>query len=205
MVYLKYKAIIFLCAIFFVIFGSYVVYNQFINVPLIETKTEIDARMLEASVRQIAELSTLGFYYSKVGEFSEQSTLKLFGGEIGIPGTKKSFLIVYDGEMKLGIDANAIKIDVRDNTIFITLPETKVLSHVVHEDSVRVYDESSGIFTSMSVSDYTNFIAVQKKEKEDSLDESNLLGQAKTNAQNAILNLLHIFPGVAGEYTIQFK
>ncbi|MCL2717401.1 MAG: DUF4230 domain-containing protein [Lachnospiraceae bacterium] len=202
--YRKYKSTVNLCLLFIFVLGFYFFTQPDRLRPSIETKIEIDSTLLRKSIQQITELSTLGFYYSEIGDFSEQKTLSLFGGEINIPGTRKSFLIVYDGEMKLGIDTGEMEIDIRDRIIIITLPEPKVLSHVVYEDSVQIYDESAGIFTRLSISDYTDFIAEQKQEKEDSLIGSSLLEQAAANAEEAIMGLLLVFPGVADEYTVLF-
>ena len=179
--------------------------NWLAFLPSVETRTEIDFRGLEASVQQIAKLATLTYHYTEIGIFSERTFFSIFGMYIGVPGTSKSFTMVYDGEILLGVDASQITIDVQDRVVFITLPEAIILSHVIHEDSVQVLDEHAGIFNRMSISDYPDFIAMQKQEKEESIAERGLPEQARINAQEAISSFLMAFPGIAGEYTLQFN
>jgi hypothetical protein len=172
--------------------------------PVIEEKNEIDITTIEESIRTIAELATLSHNYTDVCAFSEQKTMTLFGVEFTLPGTTKSFIICYDGEMKIGVDASQISVRADDGHITLTLPKAKVLSHVIKEDSVKLLDEKSGLFNPISVTDYTGFITEQKQSMEDKALSSGLFTQAQDNAEAQIRGLLLLLPGIAEEYEVDF-
>ena len=173
--------------------------------PVIEEKKEIDVTRIEESIRTIAELATLSHNYTDVCMFSEQKTMTWFGKEFALPGTKKLFIISYDGEMKIGIDASQISVRASEGLITLSMPKAKVLSHVIKEDSVKLLDEKSGLFNPISVTDYTDFIAEQKQYMEEKAQSNDLFTQAQENAETQIKALLLALPGIEGEYEIKFS
>lgn len=172
--------------------------------PVIEVKTEINVKVIEESIRSIAELATLTYGYSDVGLFSEQHSMSLFGKEIGLLGTKKSFIITYDGEMKFGIDLSLISIEDADNILTVMLPPAQILSHTIKEDSIMLLDEKSGLFNHFSITDYMDFMVEQKEKMETRALERNYFEQAQTNAELQIEAFILSIPGVAEEYKIRF-
>jgi hypothetical protein len=168
-------------------------------------KIVIEPKVLEQNIRTIAEYATISHKYTDVAVFSEQTTVKLFNYEFAIPGTAKSFIILYDGEIKIGIDASQIEIDITRNEINIFLPSAYILSHVIKEDSVKVLDERSGLFNALGIMDYTTFVTEQKQEMEKRADLYGLYEQAQKNAELQIETLILSLPGIAGEYTICFR
>ena len=193
-------AVLITLALFFAVYA-----NMQNSAPLAVTTTEVDSRLLEMNIRQVAELATLVYHYTDVGVFEEQTTISIFGRSFSLPGTSKNFIIMYDGDMRLGIDISQIAIRVSDFDIFISLPTAEVLSHTIHEGSVQVLDENAGIFNRWSVSDYPNFIDRQKQEKEYSLIAGGLLEEASANAQEAILRLLSSMPELTDDYRFIFE
>ena len=173
--------------------------------PVIEEKTEIDITTIEESIRSIAELATLSYTYTDVCTFSDQKTMSFFGMELTLPGTTKSFIICYDGNMKIGIDASQISVRVYGERITLSMPQAQVLSHAIDEDSVQLLDEKSGLFNPISVTDYTGFITERKQEMEDKARSNDLFTQAQDNAEMQLKALLLTLPGIAGEYTIDFS
>ena len=174
------------------------------RLPVFGSKTKIEADTIKESIKTIAELATLSYSYTDVGLFSDKKTVTLFGNEIGIIGTDKSFIISYDGEVKMGLDVSQISVEVKDKRIIITMPPIKILSHVVNEKSVKLLDEKSGLFNSISVKDYTNFIAEQKQKMDEKVHENGLFSQAQTNAEAQIKALLLAIPGISEEYKVEF-
>lgn len=173
-------------------------------IPVISDKTFIDVKVIEENLRTIAELSTLTYTYSDVGIFSDQKTLSMFGNEIGIIGTKKSFIITYDGEMKFGIDLSKVFISENGDVLTITIPEVQMFSHEIKEDSISLLDEKTGLFTSSSVKDYADFMVQQKDKMENRALEKNFYSQAKLNAELQIKSFINAIPGVSEEYRIRF-
>lgn len=89
------------------------------------------------------------------------------------------------------------------SVITISLPEVKVLSNVIDESSIEVYDETKNLFNPISIEDYTVFATQQKERVEDEAIENGLLSEAATKAQAAIRQLLQMVPSVAEKYTIE--
>lgn len=174
-------------------------------IPVIAETATVDVKIIEENLRSIAELVTLTYTYSDVGTFSEQKTFSLFGKEFEIWGTKKSFIITYDGEMKFGIDLSQVSIDESDNILTVTLPPPQMFSHEIKEDSISLLDEKTGLFSSFSMTDYSDFMTEQKDKMERRAAERELLSQAQSNAEEQIkLFVSAILGDVSEEYEIQF-
>merc|ERR1712232_604284 len=108
----------------------------------------------------MGELTTLKYHYKNVASFENSQQLQ----GMTIPFTTKSFLYTYEGEIHAGVDLDEakVKVDNQAKKITISLPETKVLSHDIDEDSVMFYDEKNSIFNPLELEDYSNF----RKEEE---------------------------------------
>lgn len=161
--------------------------------PII-TSTALTQQLQEAN-----ELTSMEYNYTKVGKF--ENSLTLNGWQI--PLTKKSFLLTYSGKLKAGVDMSAAQVSIANRVITISLPEVKVLSNIIDESSIEVYDETKNIFNPISIEDYTVFATQQKEKVEEEAIENGLLSEAATKAQNAIRQLLHMVPEVQDSYTIE--
>lgn len=161
--------------------------------PII-TSTALTQQLQEAN-----ELTSMEYNYTKVGKF--ENSLTLNGWQI--PLTKKSFLLTYSGKLKAGVDMSLAQVSVDGSVITISLPEVKVLSNVIDESSIEVYDETKNIFNPISIEDYTVFATQQKERVEDEAIENGLLSEAATKAQAAIRQLLQMVPSVTEKYTIE--
>ena len=173
--------------------------------PSIESKIEIDVKVIEDSIREMSELATLTYNYTDVGEFTEQKMGSLFGAEFALPFGKKSFIIAYDGEMKIGVDMAQVSIALTGNVITLTMPPAHIISHVVKEESVVVFDERNGLFNPISITDYATFMTEQKQVMEDAAVVAGQLTQAGVNAETQIRAFLSCLPDISDEYEIRFK
>jgi len=173
--------------------------------PALVNKTEINTKTIEESIRAISELTTLSYNYTDVGEFSDQKIVSWIGPDFSLPFGQKSFIIAYDGEMKIGIDMSLVSLDITGNTIVIDIPPAHIVSHVIKEDSVRLFDEKSGWFNPISITDYTDFIAGRKQATEEKAETDGLLDQAQKNAETQLEAFILSFPGISGEYEIKYK
>ena len=99
----------------------------------------------------------------------------------------KEFMLIYQGDVKLGYDLKEIKtsIDPITKTILIILPEPKILSHSIDFKSIQVLWEKKGWFNDIRFEDFKQFfIAEQKKYEEENNDE--LKRRAREHAQKVI-------------------
>ncbi|MGE4549130.1 MAG: DUF4230 domain-containing protein [Intestinibacillus sp.] len=155
--------------------------------------------LLSQQLVSVSELATVEYHYTNMGKFENQADF--YGWKV--PLTRKSFIISYDGVIKAGVDASQVQADVSGGIIRVTLPETKILSHEIDDDSIEIFDETKNIFNPLQISDYTGFAADQKAKIEQRALENGLLDEARTRAAEAVRGLLTRMPGIAGVYAVE--
>lgn len=146
--------------------------------PVMKEHIEVDTSIIFDKMEKILELSTMKYYYSDVVVYKNNKKLK----EFDIPFTQKSFLVKYDGYIKAGIEAGSIRIVSNDDEeIKLIIKNTKILDHVIDENSLYVYDEKSSLFNKLSFKDVIEQIASEKSNVENSLVEKGFLLEADNN------------------------
>lgn len=156
---------------------------------------------LYTQLKNISELSVLEYNYSKVGKF--ENSLSLNGWDI--PLTTKSFLLTYSGQLKAGVNMEKAVVSINDNTILIELPQVEILSNIIDEKSIEVYDETHNIFNQISINDYTKFASQQKSKVEDEAIENGILSEAATRVDHTITNMFQSVPEIKDKYTIKIS
>ncbi|KAA9291855.1 DUF4230 domain-containing protein [Aerococcus urinae] len=163
-----------------------------------DSQTEITSELVGNRLEQAKELTTTKYFYTNTASFENQR--KFYNWNL--PFTTKKFIVSYDGVIHVGIDLSAIDVKVQDQTIDVTLPEVKILSHDIDSDSVKVFDEEASIFNKMTVDDYANFTNEQKKASEEEAKDKGLLEAAKQNTERTIKEILNMDPTIQKNYTI---
>lgn len=83
-------------------------------------------------MRSICELATLDCYYHNVAKYKEEDAERF------LAFTKdKHFWIEYSGQVKIGIDASQITLQVSDDVVTVGIPPAKVLSCKVDETTLN--------------------------------------------------------------------
>lgn len=162
-----------------------------------ESEPEITSALLGQRLAEIQELATQEYHYTNMGRFQNQ--LDFYGWKV--PFTTKSFIVAYDGVIKAGVDLSQVKVTVENQTITVTLPEGKILSHEIDEDSLEVFDETKNIFNPIRIEDYTGFTADQRASMEKRATEEGLLTAASERARTLVEQFIAALPN-AKEYTI---
>ena len=147
---------------------------------------QIDAVVLQNQLTEIRELATVTYAYTNMAQF--ESSNDFYG--VKVPFTTKSFILTYDGTIKAGVDLDGAAVDVRGTAVTITLPEARILSHGIDEDSVEVFDEKTSIFNPFTVEDFTSFQADQKAAMEERALSRGLLEEARRKAVSSVEQLL---------------
>ena len=147
---------------------------------------QIDAVVLRSQLTEISELAVVNYHYTNMAQFENGSD---FYG-VRLPFTTKRFILTYDGIIKAGVDLSLAKVSVSGNAVTITLPEAKILSHELEEDSVEIFDQQTSIFNPFTVEDFTAFQAEQKSVMEEKALQRGLLEQAREKAVNSVRLLL---------------
>lgn len=162
-----------------------------------DTAPVITGDVIEQQLQDVQELATVEYYYTNMGRFENQ--VDFYGWKV--PFTRKSFIVSYDGVIKAGVDLADMTVKVSGNTVSVTLPAAKILSHEIPEDSLEVFDETRNLFNPIQIEDYTGFTRDQKDLLEARALENGLLTRALEKAKDAVRSLLAPMPGMA-DYTL---
>lgn len=151
-------------------------------------RTSITSEFVEQQISEISELATLHHHYRKNANFQDAKRLLEYIPDWRINKSIKEFSLVYQGDVKLGYDLKDIKILVEPNTqsIFIYLPEPKILSHSIDFESIQILWEKQGWFNNIRFEDFKQFfISEQKKYEQENSAE--LKRRAREHAMKLIL------------------
>ena len=120
--------------------------------------------------------------------------------------SSKRFIISYNGKATLGVDLSHVSAEIKGKKIIISnLGEIKILSNELDENSMKIFDESTSLFSSWNIKDYQKFFGDQRLEIEKKIMESELPQQAKTSAEETIKQLLMLNPQISSQYEIEFR
>lgn len=147
----------------------------------------ITSAFVEQQINEISELATLHHHYRKNANYQDAKKLLKYMPDWRINQSVKQFGLVYQGDVKLGYDLKDIKINVEplSRTIFIYLPEPKILSHSINFESIDVVWEENGWLNDIKFEDFKQFfIAEQKKYEEENSAE--LKRRAREHAKQII-------------------
>lgn len=161
---------------------------------------QITGDLLASRLRSVQELVTVSYYYTNMGRFENQ--VDFYGWKV--PFTTKSFIVSYDGVIKAGVDLEQLQVSIGGGEVTVTLPESRIISHEIPEDSLAVFDESDNLFNHITIEDYTAFTRDQKSAMEQRAVDGGLLDRANQEARTAVDSLLRIMPGLE-EYTLTVK
>ena len=163
-----------------------------------EQQPVITSDLLGQQLQTVQELASVEYHYTNMGKFENQ--VDFYGWKV--PFTTKRFLVSYDGLIKAGVDLSGatVEVDEVQKSVTITLPESRILSHEIPEDSIQVFDETRNIFNPITIEDYTGFTRDQKAEVEQRAIDEGLLTGASEKAREAVETLAALLPG-SGDYT----
>ena len=150
-------------------------------------RTSITSEFVEQQISEISELATLHHHYRKNANYQDAKKLLEYIPDWRINKSIKEFSLVYEGDVKLGYDLKDIKILVEPNTqsIFIYLPEPRILSHSIDFESIQIVWEKQGWFNNIRFEDFKQFfISEQKKYEQENSEE--LKRRAREHAMKLI-------------------
>ena len=197
----------FLCGILITVFNTQ--YHKEKSVAVMENVTAIvSIDEIMSQIKAIDELATVEYLYTDSGKFEDKKQFE--GGwldGVDVPLTGKSFIVRWDGKIKAGINIGDVKCDINESTkkITITIPDAKILSHEVLEDSFETLDQTKNIFNPIEVDDVNKFIGESKGFMEERAVLNGLLENAYKNAQSLIENSLKSIELIRTDYTIVFE
>ena len=120
-------------------------------------KEAVRSTILEG-IRSVSELATVRQNFQSIVTF--ESSKKIPGLSWTIPGTKRKFMLKYNGTIVCGCDLTKVKLtEGYGDRMRIILPRSQVLDVYADMQSLEVYDQSAGIFTSVKLEDQNREIS----------------------------------------------
>lgn len=167
-----------------------------------KNETKIDNKLIQNRIESVKELTSLKYSYTNMGQFENSN--KFYGYDI--PFTQKKFIVSYDGVISCGVDLDKMDVKISGKNINIKLPKSKILSHEIYEDSLKIFDQKTSFFNPIKVEDYNEFAKKQKKSVEKKAIERGILTEADKKCKKAVKDIVNIDNNLE-DYTIniQFK
>ena len=192
--------VIFIIFVFISGLITFPIYNSLINTK--EESAKLNSMYIGNYVKQSKELVSYKYFYTNTAMFENKKSVYGFN----LPLTSKRFIISYNGKATLGVDLSHVSAEIKGKKIIISnLGEIKILSNELDENSMKIFDESTSLFSSWNIKDYQKFFGDQRLEIEKKIMESELPQQAKTSADETIKQLLMLNPQISSQYEIEFR
>ena len=164
-------------------------------------EADITSDLISGKLTEITEYATLEYYYTNIGKFEDHGDF--YGKKI--PLSTKSFIITYDGVIKMGIRGEDINVDVKENQVIVGMPPAEILSHEIKDDTMEVFDQTQNVFNPIKIEDYNAFYLDNKKEMEDKVLKNGLLKEAEERAKQQLTLFISSISGNKGDYEIIFE
>ena len=199
--YLKPRFIIIALVIYnIVVFGASSIIRNYND-----SKT-VSNHISKSSIQKICELATLDCFYHNVSEWSKSGNIIGYGA--------KKLWIEYDGMVRIGVNANDIKISEPDkaNVITVTIPDAIVLDKDLDENSIYEIDSESPLwgfvplYNSVKTADRKTALTTAQNDMEASAsNNAMILDEAKERAKMIIeQNIKTATKADETEYTVRF-
>ena len=194
------KSLVIAGILLFVIVNIYMFYKSIVSHS--SEQTNVTTSLVGNYIKKSKDIVSYKYFYTNAAMFENKKNI--YG--INLPLTSKKFIISYDGKVTLGVDLSNVSTEIKGNKILISnIGNAKILSNEFDEKSMKIFDESTSLFSSWNIKDYQKFFSDQRVEVEKKIMESDLLKEAKSSAEETIKQLLMLNPQIASQYQVEFK
>ena len=104
---------------------------------------------------------------------------------VTIPGSEETYVFSYDGHVKAGLDFAdiAVEVDDAEKKIRITLPEIRILSVELNEDTFKQYSGGQNLLSQLTPEEVAQARAKAKEKARESAIANGILDNARENAK----------------------
>ena len=167
------KIALIVIAIVLVVSAGIIGYKRFISSESTTTKIGFE---------NIGELATQSAYCTEIN--TTDDSRKMFG--VTIPFTQSKYIYSYNVIIKAGFDFSDIEWTVKDTTIEVKLPESKILSNEIDMNSIEIYQESESIFNQITMTENNEAIKNLQHTAEENAITNGLFKNARSNAETIL-------------------
>lgn len=146
-----------------------------------EPKVTVSATSIEEQLSKCSSLTTARLDYRGIIKYSEGEILFI---------NKKSFSMIYDAQIKAGIDLAQASVTVTGNKILVQIPEPEIQDITINPDTLEFYDEKLALFNWTTKEDTTKAMEYAKEDASAKIIQTDLLNQAEEQAKTVIETLL---------------
>lgn len=194
------KIIVFLCLAWFSFLGIRSLWNKYIvkdKFAVAESLSGFNSAVSAIEVKH--ELLSIGELATAKYTYLGQAYIKDYRNVLGldIPFTSHTILITYSGVVKVGYVVDDMEVEVKDTTIYITLPAPRVLDNYI---DTYMTEESNNIFNPIETNEVSEKLnEVKEAELEKCRDDA--YDKAEKEVKKTILGLLQVFE----DYKVKFE
>lgn len=146
------------------------------------TKLNID--YLTGTIRNMSDLITSELEYSGIVEHESNA------GKWNSFVTEERFLMVYNAQIKAGIDLSSVKLTASDDKIIVEMPHSSVKFKKVNPDSIRIYDVKKALIKGDGKIQLQEAIVEAENDMDKNANLSRLLKSAEDQAEAVIKGLI---------------
>lgn len=117
---------------------------------------------------------------------------------------KKSFQMIYDAEIKAGVDMSETDVSMDGKRIEITLPAATIQDVSIDPDSVKIYDQKYSLLNWSDRSDTSAAMSEAKADAREAAEKSDMTGQADAQARAIVKQMFAVIDGQDG-YEVDVK
>ncbi len=165
-----------ICAISLVLVGilTVLLFNR-------NDKPQISSNIVSERLSEISELATMQLQYRDISHFEEGNVTYL---------TKKSFNMVYDATVKVGVNLTDVIVEIKHDTIQITLPPAEIFDITIDPNTIEFYDERYALFNWQEKQDTVEVLKQAQSDVTQMVADRNIYQQATEQAKILIEGIL---------------
>ncbi len=169
------------------VFGTLAVQRAF------EPSVSVSSTSIQEQLSNCSELATAELEYRGLVRYED--------GDIDFIN-KKGFTMIYDAEVRAGVDLSQARVEVNGDVVTVSLPQAQMFGIEIDPDSIEFYDSTFALFNWENKDDTAKALVVAQQDAEGKADQTNLLGQAREQAHTLVENLLAPLAEGDGAYTV---
>ena len=170
------------------VFGTLAVQRTF------QPSVSLSSTSIQEQLSNCSELATAKLEY--------RGLVRYENGDIDFIN-KKGFTMVYDAEVRAGVDLSQASVDVSGRTVTVRLPQARLLGIEIDPHSIEFYDSAFALFNWENKQDTAEALKAAQADAEGKVDQTGMIEQAREQARTLVENLLHPFTVGEGAYTLQ--
>ena len=143
-----------------------------------------------SGIENVSELATIRERFQSIISFSDG--IKIPGTNMNVPGTTRKFMLKYYGTIVCGCDLSKARVSERFdvNRVRITLPHSEILDVYADVHSFEVYDQHSGIFTSVKLEDQNREVNADLEKVKSHELEKGILAHSDENVRKILTSVV---------------